>query len=110
MADENYEYNPDIVTVSDDDGNEHVFEVLDRIEDDDDKRYVALTPSYNINDPESLLEESAELIVLRVEEDEDGETYLYPIEDEDEFDRISGIFEDRLSGFYDIEDEDGIES
>ena len=42
--------------------------------------------------------------------DEDGETYLYPIEDEDEFDRISGIFEDRLSGFYDIEDEDDIES
>ena len=37
----NEEYNLDLVTVTDDDGNEHVFEELDRIETNA-ARYVAL--------------------------------------------------------------------
>ena len=31
MADKDFEYNPDIITVTDDDGTEHIFEELDRI-------------------------------------------------------------------------------
>lgn len=107
MAEEKQDYSPDLVTVSDDSGKEQTFEILDRIEDDDDKRYVALIPYYDENNPEGILEGSAELIVLRVEFDEnDKESYLCPIEDEQEFDRISKIFEDRLSDYYEIQDED----
>lgn len=107
MSEENQDYNPDLVTVSDDNGQEITFEILDRIEDDDDKRYVALIPYYDPENPEEILEGSAELIVLRVKEDpKDGDSYLYPIEDEDEFNRISNIFEERLSDYYEILDED----
>lgn len=100
---ENNDYNPDIVSVSDDDGKEYQFEVLDRIETDD-ARYVALTPA-DLSD-EDILNGAGELIILRVQEDEDGETYLCPIEDDKEFNEIGDIFEERLSEFYDFEEID----
>ena len=94
------DYGPDILTVIDDDGNEQQFEVLDRIETDDDKRYVAIVPAYD--DPDDMLQDDGELIILRVIEEED-ENVLEPIEDEDEFDEIASIFEERLSEFYDFD-------
>lgn len=95
------EYNPDIVSVVDEDGNEHVFEELDRIETDNGK-YVALVPLYD--DAEQTLEDDGELIILKVSE-ENGEIYLEPIEDENEFNEIGQMFEERLSDLYDIENE-----
>ena len=94
------EYNPDIVSVVDEEGKEHIFEELDRIETDD-GRYVALLPLPEDN--KQILEGDGELIILRVVE-ENGETYLEPIEDEDEFEEIGRIFEDRLSDMFDFED------
>ena len=98
--DKDQEYNPDIVTVVDENGVEHIFEELDRIELDDGNRYVALLPTYD--DAEEVLDSDGELIILKVEEEDDGETYLAPIEDEDEFDEIGHIFEDRLSDMFEI--------
>lgn len=98
--DENY--NPDIVSVVDEDGVEHTFEELDRIETDD-ARYVALLPVYD--EAEEILDDDGELIILKVSE-EDGETYLEPIEDEDEFNEIGSIFEERLSDLFDIHEEE----
>lgn len=98
--DENY--NPDIVSVVDEDGVEHTFEELDRIETDD-ARYVALLPVYD--EAEDILDDDGELIILKVNE-EDGETYLEPIEDEDEFNEIGSIFEKRLSDLFDIHEEE----
>lgn len=98
--DENY--NPDIVSVVDEDGVEHTFEELDRIETDD-ARYVALLPVYD--EAEDILDDDGELIILKVNE-EDGETYLEPIEDEDEFSEIGSIFEERLSDLFDIHEEE----
>ena len=97
------EYGPDIITVVDDDGAEHEFEVLDRIETDDDKRYVAIIPKYDT--PEDMLDDDGELIILRVEETED-ENILEPIEDEDEFDEIAAVFQERLSEYFDFEEEE----
>lgn len=97
--DENKEYNPDIITVEDDEGNTHTFEVADRIETDD-ARYVALIPVYD--DPEELLSGDAELIVLEVIE-ENGDELLAPIEDEQTLKEIGSIFEDRLQDLYEIE-------
>ena len=95
------EYNPDLVTVMDDDGNEHVFEELDRIETDT-ARYVALLPYFE--NAEDMLEDDGEIIVLKVTE-EDGETYLVQIEDDNEYEEISAIFEERLAELFDGEDE-----
>lgn len=94
------EYGPDIVSVTDENGVEHIFEELDRIETDD-ARYVALTPYYD--ETAEILDDDGELIILKVIE-EDGETYLEPIEDEEEFDEIGEIFEKRLSELYDLDE------
>jgi uncharacterized protein YrzB (UPF0473 family) len=96
------EYNPDIVSVVDEDGKEHIFEELDRIETDSGK-YVALVPLYD--EAEQMLEDDGELIVLKVQE-EKGEIFLTQIEDENEFSEITALFEKRLSELYDFEDED----
>ena len=101
MSNENTEYNPDIVSVVDEDGVEHIFEELDRIETDEAK-YVALLPVYS--DEEEILEDSGELIILRVTEEEDGECYLDPIEDDDQFNEIGQIFEDRLIDIFEFDD------
>lgn len=97
------EYGPDIITVVDEDGKEHEFEVLDRIETDDDKKYVALTPVYD--NPADMLDDSGELIILRVIEDDDG-NILEPIEDEAEFDEIGAIFQERLEEMFEFDNDE----
>ncbi len=95
------EYTPDIVSIVDEDGKEHVFEELDRIETDNGK-FVALLPLYD--DAQAMLEEAGELIILSVEEIS-GETYLEPIEDDEVFNEIGKIFEERLSDMFDFDNE-----
>ncbi len=95
------EYGPDIVSVVDEDGVEHTFEELDRIETDK-GRYVALLPVYD--EASEVLDDDGELIILKVEE-EGEETYLAPIEDDAEFDEVGEIFEERLSEMFEIKDE-----
>lgn len=99
----NEEYGNDIVSVVDEDGVEHVFEELDRIETDN-GRYVALTPVFD--DAEEIIEDDGELIILKVVEEDDGETYLEPIEDDAEFDEIGNLFEQRIAELYDFDDEE----
>ena len=98
--DENY--GPDIVSVVDEEGVEHTFEELDRIETDE-GRFVALLPIYT--EAEEILDGDGELIILSVIEDEDGETYLEPIEDEELFDSIGKIFEERLEDYFEFDEE-----
>lgn len=99
----NEEYGNDIVSVVDEDGVEHVFEELDRIETDM-GRYVALTPVFD--DAEEIIEDDGELIILKVVEEDDGETYLEPIEDDAEFDEIGNLFEQRIAELYDFDGEE----
>lgn len=96
------DYTPDIVSIIDEEGKEHVFEELDRIETDK-GRYVALLPLPE--NPENITEEDNELIILKVEE-EKGETYLCPIEDEAEFEEVGTAFEERLAELFDFEEEE----
>lgn len=63
VKDMSEEYGNDLVTVLDDEGNEHQFEVLDAIENDD-GRYVALLPVYT--DAEAEVEGDGELVILEV--------------------------------------------
>lgn len=104
MADKDFEYNPDIITVTDDDGTEHIFEELDRIESDDDKRYVALLPVYD--DAEEILEGDGDIIILEVVEDENGETFLQQIADEEEFDEIGEIMMKRINEKFGFDEDD----
>ncbi len=101
---DNYEENfgNNIVSVVDEEGVEHTFEELDRIETDD-GRYIALLPIYN--EAEEILDGDGELIILSVVEDEDGETYLEPIEDEALFNEIGEIFEERLADYFEFDEE-----
>lgn len=100
MTENNELYNPDIVTVEDDEGNTHTFEIADAIETDD-ARYVAIIPVFD--DSQEYLESDGELIILQVIQDGDSEM-LAPIEDEDKFDEIAEIFEERLADLFEIEE------
>lgn len=91
---------PDVVSVIDEEGNEHFFDELDRIETDDGK-FVALIPVYE--DAQDVIDDDGELIILEVQE-ENGETFLCPIENEKVFNEVGKIFEERLSEFYDFEE------
>lgn len=93
------EYNPDIITLADDDGKEYSFEVLDAIETDM-GRYLALLPTYD--DPQKMLDDSGELVIVKVGE-EDGEEYYYEIEDDDEYETVADAFVDRLEDFFEID-------
>lgn len=92
----------DIITITDDDGNDYSFEELDRIETEDGKRYVAVIPLTDENEDEASDDESVELIFLRVAS-ENNEVFLEPIDDDNEFNEVAEIFTERLSEFYDIQ-------
>ncbi len=100
------EYGNDLVSVIDDEGNEHQFEVLDAIETDD-GRYVALLPVYS--DAEAAIEGDGELVILEVIND-NGDDLLVPIEDDEMFENIAGIFEERLADYYEINEVEGDET
>lgn len=94
------DYDFDIITVTDDDGKEHQFEEIDRIETEDAK-YVALLPV--LESAEEILEDDGDVIVLKVIE-EGGETYLQQIEDEEEFADISDIFQERIAEMFEYDE------
>lgn len=100
MTDEIFSEN-DLVTVVDDDGKEYMFEELDRIETEDGNKYVALIPV--LEDEIEILDDDGDVLILKVLE-ENGENFLIQIEDEDEFNEIGNIFEDRLIAKYDEEE------
>ena len=94
-------YDPDIVTLTDDDGKEYTFEVLDAIETDE-ARYLAMLPVYD--DPKKMLDDSGELVIVKVGE-EDGEEFFFEIEDDDEYETIADAFVDRLEDFFEIDNQ-----
>ena len=90
------EYDPEIYTLTDDDGNELHFALLGTLEHEGGV-YKALVP---VN--EKGEEESEEYVILKCGVDENGEDILETIEDDEEFDRIADIFDDEFSDiFYD---------
>ena len=96
------DYNPDLLTLEDEDGNEHTFEVIDAA-DFKDQRYLAVVP-YS-EDPEAQLQQDGQLIIMRVDEDEEGE-YLDIVDDDEELVDVSKMFETRLREIFDIDDSD----
>ena len=99
---EEMENNPDLYTLVDEEGVEQTFELLDVMEVDDD-RYFALMPYYE--DPEDILDDTAELIVLKSQMDENDEELMISIDDEEEYQRIGQMFLEKLSTYFDGEEE-----
>lgn len=95
----NEDYNPDIVTLSDDDGKEYTFEILDAVESDT-GRYLALLPVFE--DAKKMLDDSGELVIVKVQE-ENGEEYFTEIEDDEEYEMIADAFVDRLEDYFEID-------
>lgn len=101
MANEEEEYIANLVTLVDDDGQEHEFEIVDDLERGDD-HYVALVAS---NDDPDDQEDDGELVILKSVMDGEEE-FLEAIEDEAEFDEIAAIFMERLEDSFDFTDDD----
>ena len=93
------EYQPDLMTLEDEDGNEVTFEVIDATEVNG-TRYLAVIPYQE--DPESL-QEDAGLILMRIGTDDEGE-YMDIVDDDEELITVGKVFEERLRAMYDIDD------
>ena len=93
------EATPDLLTLEDEDGKEVTFEVIDATEVNG-TRYLAVIPYQE--DPESLQEE-AELILMRIGTDDQGE-YMDIVDDDEELLTVGKVFEERLRAIYDIDD------
>ena len=101
---ENQDYEQDLLTLTDEDGQEHEFEVVDAV-DLDDERYLALVPVFS--DPQESLEDSADLVILKVVPDEEsGEEILQTIDDDDEFGRVADLFMERLEDTFEFEEDE----
>lgn len=93
-------YEPDIISVTDEDGNEILFELLERYETDNDV-YVAIT-EYR-DDDEEIVEADFEVIILKVVEDKNGDEYLEEISDDMEYEQVSDILMAKVEEKYDVE-------
>lgn len=96
----NEDYSADLITLIDDEGENHEFQILDAIETDD-GRYVALLP---ISGPAAEQEEGTYYIFEVIEED--GEEQLAEVEDEDLLNKLAESFESRFDELYGEEDEE----
>ena len=94
-------FEPDLISLTDDEGKEYQFEILDQIEYND-EHYLALMPKYD--DPKEMLNSDGELVVLKVIVEGDEELFE-EIEDDEEYEDVAGIFIDRLQDLFDITEE-----
>ena len=94
---EDEEYQPDLMTLEDEDGNEVTFEVIDAL-DHKGVHYLAVV-EYTENEEDA---EDAQLVILSVGEDDEGE-YLDVVEDDETLLEVSKLVEQRLSDDYEID-------
>ena len=84
-----FEEEDEIITLTDDEGKEHEFVVVDVI-DVEAKEYAILLPIDTEED------EEAEAVILRLEKDQDGDDVLVDIESEEEWERVAQAYEELL--------------
>jgi len=101
-AEEEMDFLADLITLTDEDGKEHSFELVDTI-DHKGTMYAALIAGAENPD---MLDGDGNLVVMKAVADESGEEFLELIEDDDEFEEVSEIFMERLADLYDFEELD----
>lgn len=85
--DHDHEHDEEIIVLTDEEGNEHEFSIVQVIKVDE-KDYAILLPVH-------AGEEEDQAIILRIDTEE-GEDVLVEIEDEAEFDRVAEAWEEML--------------
>ena len=91
------EYQPDQMTLEDEGGNEITLEVIDALGRKG-VHYLAVVEGVEV---EADLDEDAQLVILSVGEDADGE-YLDVVDDDETLMEVGALFEKRLSDNFDI--------
>lgn len=89
-------FSPDLITLIDENGIEHNFEILDQIEENG-NRYFALMPVYE--DKTDMLNDSGEYTILQSVY-VDNEEQLAEVEDYELRRRLSNIFEERFNDMF----------
>ena len=87
----------EIYTLIDENGKECQFECVGKYEDGD-IQYFAMLP---VDEDE----ESDEYVILKLETYDDGEDVLVSVDDDEEFDKIAGIFDQMLFDEIDYDEE-----
>ena len=87
-----------VFTLTDENGVESDFELILSMEIEG-ETYLALIP---VEENEEDSDEPGEYVILKLAE-EDGEDVLLTIDDDDEFDRIAGVFEQELESVIDYD-------
>lgn len=90
---------PSIVTMLDEEGNEHAFEHVDSFPFNG-ETYVVLIPT----EEEVLAGEADEVIFFTLQTDDEGNETLTFVEDEAELDMVFEEFKNRMGDIYDFED------
>ena len=102
----NEEYMPDLYELEDEQGNKQSFELLDVMEYEGEK-YYALTPYFDEEEVERMLEDSGEVVILRSEFDENNDEILASIDDDEEYEKIGEMFMKRIEEMFEFDDVDG---
>ncbi|MGI6227169.1 MAG: DUF1292 domain-containing protein [Peptococcales bacterium] len=77
-----------IVTLVDEEGNEHDFAFVDSIEVDG--------AQYAILSPMEEDEESEEAIILKIGQDENGDDILFDIDDDEEWEKVADAWQEMI--------------
>lgn len=96
----NEDFSPDLLTLVDEDGQEHEFEILDIIENDEGCFY-ALLPTFE--DPQDQVEADGSYYIFQAFE-EDDEQQLAEVEDDELADRLAAEFEKRFDEMFEAEE------
>ena len=89
------EYTPDLFELIDEEGNKKQFELFDAVEIEG-EQYYAMLPAI---EDEDYLDSDCDLVILKSIE-ENGEEILATIDDDEEFDKVSKIFLERIDDSY----------
>lgn len=99
----NGEERTDILVLVDDEGTEHEFALVDRFQVDRYDYAILVPVLYHEEDEEDIdLEDDAYIFRIEPGEEEDS---LIEVEDEDEWDKVASMWEERIRSFEDGEDD-----
>lgn len=85
MADEIFD--TEIITLTDEEGNEIDFEIIASLEIDGNIYYALMPVADNDN---------GDCVLLKLEKDENGEDILSTIDDDDEYEKVADAFDDEV--------------
>jgi uncharacterized protein YrzB (UPF0473 family) len=101
----NEDYTPDLYELEDENGDKQSFELLDVMEFEGEK-YYALTPYYDEQELDKMLDDCGEVVILKSEFDENNDEILASIDDDDEYERIGDMFMKRIEEMFEYDDDE----